>query len=244
MSVRWNRLDAVANLILDRPDKRNAMSAEMVAEALDLLTDEQGLIGVRALIVSGEGSGFCAGSDLSGLSIMDADEREQFEHQSGKLARRIADLPIPVIAKVRGFAIGGGLTLAAACDLIISHADSKWSLPEVPIGLFPAWGLGYLAARTGTPTARRLSFGIDTLSGSEAYDAGLVDILVDAANIDNAANSTAERLAALPIDQARAVKSYFCLGAQDTADARANALFKECARTSPAARTFERFSSR
>jgi len=217
------------------------MSAEMVAEALDMLTDEEGLSGVRALIVSGEGSGFCAGSDLSGLSIMDADAREQFEHESGSLVRRIVDLPIPVIAKVRGFAIGGGLTLAAACDLIISHADSKWSLPEVPIGLFPAWGLGYLASRTGTPTARRLSFGIDTLSGREAYEAGLVDILADVESLDEAANVTAKRLTEIPIDQARAVKSYFRSDAQHIADARANALFMECARTSSAARTFERY---
>ena len=75
--------------------------------------------------------------------------------------------------------MGGGLTLAAACDIVLTEADAKWSLPEVPVGLFPAWGLDAVVRRVGVPAARRLAWGIDTLSGREAHALGLADEIVE-----------------------------------------------------------------
>ena len=150
-------------LTLDRPEQRNAMSAALV-EAM-IATLEALDPSVRAVMLVGSGRGFCAGSDLAALAAMDNDARSVFETDSARLALLIAAIDVPVIAAVHGFAIGGGLTLAAACDIIVTTADANWSLPEVPIGLFPAWGLGAVEERVGRPAARRLSWGIDTLDG-------------------------------------------------------------------------------
>jgi enoyl-CoA hydratase/carnithine racemase len=130
-----------------------------------------------AILLTGADSGFCAGSDLAALAALDAVGRGQFEAESGRLARLFATLPLPVLAAVHGFAIGGGLTLAAACDIVVTHPDTRFSLPEVPIGLFPAWGLDAVATRIGLPAARRLAWGIETITGAHAAALGLADQL-------------------------------------------------------------------
>jgi enoyl-CoA hydratase len=228
-------------LTLDRPEQRNAMSAALV-EAM-IATLEALDPSVRAVMLVGAGRGFCAGSDLAALAAMDNDARSEFETDSARLALLIAAIDVPVIAAVHGFAIGGGLTLAAACDIIVTTADANWSLPEVPIGLFPAWGLGAVEERVGRPAARRLSWGIDTLDGTAAAAMGLADHVAEDAQA--AALDIAARLAALPILQAQSVKRYFrgdSLGAEG--DRRANALFMAATKTSEAEASFVRFSRR
>jgi enoyl-CoA hydratase/carnithine racemase len=167
----------------------------------------------------------------------------RFEADSGRLARAMGHCRRPVVAAVHGFAIGGGLTLAAACDVVVTTADAKWSLPEVPIGLFPAWGLGAVIARTGMPAARRLCWGIDTLSGQAAKDIGLADLIAEDAEAE--ALIQAEKLAALPPAQAGMVKRYFAnLVADEQADAAASRLFDEATRSPEAQASFAKFGGR
>ncbi len=192
------------------------------------------------MVLTGAGRGFCAGSDLAGLAAMDAAGKSAFEAESGRLARRIMAHRLPVLAAVHGFAVGGGLTLAAACDIVLTAPDAKWSLPEVPIGLFPAWGLEAVRLRVGRPAARRLAFGIDTLLGDAAVAMGLADAMAEAPLA--AALALAERLAALPAAQVAAVKDYFAEErAGEAADAHANALFMAACGTPEAAESFETF---
>ncbi|MFA7597100.1 MAG: enoyl-CoA hydratase/isomerase family protein [Novosphingobium sp.] len=186
----------VARLSLDRPDQRNAMSALLVAELGECLQQLEGDPQIRTIVLSGSGRGFCAGSDLSELAAMDAAGREAFEAESGRLARLIWNLETPVIAAVTGFAIGGGFTLATSCDIVVTAPDAKWSLPEVPIGLFPAWGIDSVVLRAGQARARRLCWGIDILDGQQAIEAGLADELAD--DPIAAAHELAQKLAALP----------------------------------------------
>jgi enoyl-CoA hydratase/carnithine racemase len=238
--------DGVARLEMNRPAQRNAMSAELVAGLIDAFIRLGGDPAVRAMILAGAGRGFCAGSDLGGLAAMDAAGRRQFEAESGRLARLIGTLPQPVIAAVDGFAIGGGMTLATSCDLIVSEAAAKWALPEVPIGLFPAWGIASVVHRVGRPVAKRLSWGIETLSGTEAYDIGLVDYLVDSNSRLKAAEIAAQ-LAALPAAQAGFVKEYFAAtraAGDEEADAAANNFFIRATITEEAAASFKKFGAR
>jgi enoyl-CoA hydratase/carnithine racemase len=238
--------DGVAWVEMNRPAQRNAMSDALVAGLIGAFTRLGGDAAVRAMVLAGAGRGFCAGSDLAGLAAMDDAGRRRFEAESGRLARLLGALPQPVIAAVDGFAIGGGMTLATSCDLIVSEAGAKWALPEVPIGLFPAWGIASVVHRVGRPVAKRLSWGIETLSGTEAYDIGLVDYVV-ASDARAKAGEIAAQLATLPAVQAGFVKQYFAAtstAGDEEADAAANDFFIRATATEEAAASFLKFGAR
>jgi enoyl-CoA hydratase/carnithine racemase len=174
---------------------------------------------------------------------MDAPARSAFEDASGRLARMLQSFPRPVIAAVHGYAIGGGLTLAAACDIVVTARDTKWSLPEVPIGLFPAWGLEAVAARIGRPRARQLSWGIDLLDGQEAVAMGLADRLAGDPLAE--ALDIARRLAALPATQAASVKAYFAtVHAPEEGDREANRLFLAACDTGEGQTSLTKFAAK
>lgn len=220
---------------LARPERRNAMSGAMVDSLLRLL-DHHDAATAGAIILYGVGRGFCAGSDLDELATMNVDGRASFEAGCGRLALAMAAYPRPIIAAVHGFAIGGGLTLAATCDIVIGAPGARWTLPEVPIGLFPAWGLGALASRLGCSRARQLSWGIDTLDGNRAAAWGLVDDLAE--NPLAAALDRAGKLALLPQEQAAMVKAFFAMHRTgEDADDQARVLFLKACATQEAAST-------
>lgn len=238
--IKVNSADGVAHVTLERPEQRNAMSADLVADLIAAFERLSADDGVGAVVLSGAGRGFCAGSDLAGLARMSPVERSVFEADSGRVARMIGRLAVPVVAGVKGFAIGGGLTLAVGCDIVVTDPAAKWSLPEAPIGLFPAWGLGLVVERIGAPAARRLSWGIDTLSGEEAVRLGLADQLAEDPVAE--ALSIAARLASLPRAQARAVKTYFSSPQRgEEADWTANRLFMEMTETPEAKASFRKY---
>ncbi len=240
-SIRIERSDAIHHVLLDRPPQRNAMSDALVAELIEAVEAFAADDDARALLLSGAGNGFCAGSDLRGLASMDAAGQSHFEAESGRVARLLSDCPKPVVAAVHGFAVGGGLTLAVAADIVVTSRAAKWSLPEVPIGLFPAWGLGAVERRCGVTVARRLSWGIDLLDGAEAVRLGLADILAEE-DLLAAGFEVAERLAALPASQAAAVKAYFAgRGNDEAADRVANGAFMDSVETPEALASFARF---
>ncbi|HDR9872846.1 TPA: enoyl-CoA hydratase/isomerase family protein [Burkholderia cenocepacia] len=227
----------VATVTMTRPDQRNAMSPRSV-EAMATILDELSCDGrVRCLILTGSGRGFCSGSDLKALAEMSEQARSAFERDCGRLSRAIARLPIPVIAAVHGFAIGGGLTLATSCDLVITTPSAKWALPEVPIGLFPAWGLRTVERRCGVVVARRLAWGVETIAGKDVVELGLADYLAEAPL--ESAIELGSKLADLPRLQASYVKEYFSLNPDgELADELANQLFMRAADLPEAQVTF------
>ena len=242
-AIICERRGGVALLTMNRPDQRNAMTLELVYRLSSLLNQLEHEPAVGAVVLAGAGKGFCAGSDLAGLARMSVAERAEFEAASGRVARMLAQFSKPVVAAAQAFAIGGGLTLATSCDIVVTNDASRWSLPEVPIGLFPAWGIASVVARAGMARARRLCWGIDTLSGREAVEWGLADMLAE--DVAGAAMSVAERLSTLPQQQAMAVKRYFTLVAPDeTSDVVANRLFMEATGTAEAKASFLKYGSR
>lgn len=238
--IRCAQNGPIAELTLNRPQRRNAMSPTLVEQLLAALDVLEFSPDILAILLKGEGDGFCAGSDLSCLAQMTRQERARFETASRAVARRIGQMAKPVVAAVTGFAIGGGLTLAAACDIVITDPASRWSLPEVPIGLFPAWGLSAVAMRIGVPAARRLCWGIDTLNGEQAEAIGLADNL--AQDPVGEAMALCQRLVALPPKQAQTVKHFFASHAADEAsDLAANRLFMEATGSVVARASFKRY---
>lgn len=237
----------VAVVTLDRPARRNALSAEMI-EALDaalrrLDRDET----VGAIVLTGAAPSFCAGSDLKELGRLDIDGMRDNEARTATVARSIAFLGTPVIAAVEGHALGGGFILAVSCDLVVAAADSRWSLPEVPNGWLPPWGLKALVSRVGPVTARRLVFGHETLDGTAAVRLGVADYEAPGGGALDAATALARRLAALSAPAVRSTKEAFraaVAGDAEHWDAMASDAFGRDCRHGAAAATLARFAAK
>jgi isohexenylglutaconyl-CoA hydratase len=170
-------------LTLSDATRQNALSAEMVAEFDAVLA---GLPpDLAALVVEGEGGVFSAGADLKALSAAlarppspgEADPVEALNAAGGRFFARFAALPCVTIALVDGAAVGGGMGLAAAADIVIATGRARFALTETSLGLPPAQIAPYLVARLGERVARRLALTGARLDGAAALAVGLADIL-------------------------------------------------------------------
>ncbi|MGH2830504.1 MAG: enoyl-CoA hydratase/isomerase family protein [Actinomycetota bacterium] len=178
-AVLVERTGGIATLTLNRPDVRNAMTAEVTAaftQAVDALREDAD---VRAVVVTGAGKSFCAGGDLSfispgpGASI--AENRTKMRAFYGKFLS-IRSLEVPTIAAVNGAAVGAGLCLALACDMRVAAQDAKISTAFTKLGLHPGMAGTYLLTRlVGTARAADLMFTARTIDGGEAQRLGVVD---------------------------------------------------------------------
>ena len=165
-------------LILNQPEKRNALSAAMIAE----LTDFAGTIGddpsVRAVILSGHGKVFCAGGDLNWMrQQIDADRKTRIT-EATKLAtmlRVLNEMPVPLIGKIHGGAFGGGVGLASICDTVVAADTAKFGLTETRLGLIPATIGPYVIARMGEGMARHVFMSARIFDAFEARQLGLVN---------------------------------------------------------------------
>jgi len=189
---------AVATLTLNRPDVRNALSLELI-EAVEAVLDdvEQGVRDgdVRVLVLAGAGRAFCAGMDLKGV-LSDPAAMRRTLHGLARVTRRIAELPVPTMARVQGAAIGGGCGLMVVPDLAITHAEAKVGYPEVSLGLCPAVVAPWLIRRIGSGRARAMLLGGRTVSGTEAHDLGLATHLAGRDELETRAVELAAELAA------------------------------------------------
>jgi 2-(1,2-epoxy-1,2-dihydrophenyl)acetyl-CoA isomerase len=197
-TIRMDAADGVATLTLNRPDSLNALNADMRRELLAAFKSLGRDDGIRAVIVTGEGRGFCSGADLRG-SAGERAFREVLEREYNPLVRAIRDLPKPVIAAVNGVAAGAGVSLAVACDLVYAAEDARFIQAFVKIGLVPDSGSTRTLVRTlGRHRAAQLIFSGEPLSAAEAYAGGLVTEVLPSAELMAAAGAAALRLAAAP----------------------------------------------
>ncbi|MEM1329369.1 MAG: enoyl-CoA hydratase/isomerase family protein [Planctomycetota bacterium] len=168
----------VGVLTIDRPDKRNALTPEMLAE-LDQGARELGSAS-HALLLRGEGTVFCAGFDLS-LCVEAPDGAVMRELLTGldRFIRTLRGLPIGVVASVQGAALAGGCAVLGGCELVIAHPESKLGYPVVRIGVSPAVSAPTLMSRlsAGATRSRQLDPGL--IDARRAHELGLVDVLSD-----------------------------------------------------------------
>lgn len=173
--------DGVAQLMLNRPDARNALSQplmrELAAAAKELATED----GVRVIVLTGAGDVFSAGGDLKGMSQQASNTREGRIADATEFATALQELdrlPKPLIGRINGSAFGGGLGLISVCDISIGLADSKFRLSEVTLGLIPATISPYVVAKIGVPNSRRIMLNAYAFDGLAAGKLGLFDVVV------------------------------------------------------------------
>jgi len=176
----------VATLTLDRAEKHNAMSAQMLAD----LTDAAAALGaddaVRVVVLTGAGKSFCAGGDLDWMREQMAADPETRAREAGKLAHMLQALntmPKPLIGMVQGNAFGGGVGMASVCDVAIGADHLKMGLTEVRLGIIPATIGPYVIARMGEGRARRVFFSGRLFDAAEAVELGLLARVVPAADL-------------------------------------------------------------
>ncbi|MCX7227640.1 MAG: enoyl-CoA hydratase/isomerase family protein [Burkholderiales bacterium] len=182
----------VAVIWLNRPDVRNAMSAQLIAELTDAVGAAAEDDDVRAIVLAGRGKAFCAGADLNWMKEASAYGPAENRADAGKLAallRTIAEAPKPTVARVHGPAFAGGLGLVAACDIAIASYDAKFCLTEVRIGLIPAMISPYVIRAMGPRAASRWFLSAEVFDGAEAYRMGLVQEIAPPEELDAAVNT-------------------------------------------------------
>ena len=169
--------NAVAIVILNRPDVHNAFDETLIAELTAALRALDADPGVRAVVLAGAGPSFCAGADLNWMKKMAAFSRAQNLADAGALAAMLATLDAlskPTIARVHGAAFGGGAGLVACCDVAIGAQDATFAFSESRLGLIPAAISPYVVAAIGVRAARRYFLSAERFSAAEAYRLGLL----------------------------------------------------------------------
>jgi methylglutaconyl-CoA hydratase len=173
--------DGIGIITLNRPDKRNAISLQLVDELMSAL-DELEQSTVRVVILTGAGKAFCAGMDLEELKSLAGkthDENVEGSKKMARLFRRLYEFPKPTIAAVNGAAIAGGTGLATMCDFTLAVPEAKFGYTEVRIGFVPAIVSSILVWQVGHKIARDLLLSGRLFEAAEAHRYGLVNEIVE-----------------------------------------------------------------
>jgi methylglutaconyl-CoA hydratase len=197
-TLTLEREGEVAIITLNRPEKRNAISTEMIVELLGAL-DEAESNGARVVILTGAGKAFCSGMDLEGLRAIVSQTPEEHLEDSRRMAkmfRRIYSFPLPIIAAVNGAALAGGCGLATLADFTLAVPEAKFGFTEVRIGFVPAIVSVFLRRQIGEKRARDLLLSARVFDAAEAQTMGLVTRLEPAEKLLEAAKELAATLVA------------------------------------------------
>jgi enoyl-CoA hydratase len=195
MTILERPSPSIAIIQLNRPEKLNALSSEIFAALnhhLDELTHDTDL---RVLLLTGAQRAFCAGTDISELTSIDATTLSQ---RGQRLCNRLETFPVPVIVAVNGIAAGGGLELVLACHLRLASTEATFSLPETKLGLIPGYGgTQRLTRELGVGQALDLMLTGKTITAEAAFEFGLLNRVVPATQLMNETLSLAEDISKL-----------------------------------------------
>jgi enoyl-CoA hydratase/carnithine racemase len=206
--------DRIATIRLNRPESLNALDPPLVAALIDAMQRVRRDDAVRCGLLLGTGRAFSAGGDLKAMLKMGRDEFREYivllQRLSGEM-RRVAK---PLIAAIHGYALAGGLELAANCDIRMAAEDAKFGLPDTPVGLSPTSGLTFALPRiVGMGWAKYLAFTGETIDAAHAERIGLVTHVVPLGRLEEAAHAMARRIVEHPPAALRHIKLGFDLAA-------------------------------
>lgn len=200
--------DDIATLTIDRPEALNALNAPTVDGIRDAVTDAE-QEGARVLVITGAGEkAFVAGADISFMKSLSSAEAKQYAEKGHTAFRAIENFPGPTIAKVNGFALGGGCELALSCDMRVASERAALGQPEIDLGIIPGFGGTQRLKRVvGDERARRLIYFGDRLDAQDALECGLVGEVVAHDELDDRVASLAADLAAKPRQALKGAKN-------------------------------------
>ena len=194
--VRFDTEGAVGIVTISRPKALNALNSEVLAE-LDACFDSIDTNTIRAVILTGEGDkSFVAGADIGEMSKLSPAGGEAFGKKGNDVFRKIETFPVPVIAAVNGFALGGGCEIAMSCDIRICSDNAMFGQPEVGLGITPGFGGTQRLARiVGVGMAKQLIYTARNIKAAEAFRIGLVNAIYSPEELMPAAKKMAATIA-------------------------------------------------
>ncbi len=229
--LKINETGSVCTLAISAPKSLNALNSNILKELDDFLSHLG--TSVRVLIITGDGDkSFVAGADISEMANLNEAEGEVFGKLGAQVFRKIETLPIPVIAAVNGFALGGGCELAMACDIRIASNKAKFGQPEVGLGIIPGFSGTYrLAKLVGMGIAKEMIYTGKPIRADEALRIGLVNAIYEPEQLMEEAMNLANRIVANAPIAVRYAKT--CINeeydlAADDAIAFENKMFGKC----------------
>jgi methylglutaconyl-CoA hydratase len=188
----------VVRLTLNRPEQRNALDAALIAALHAAVLTHGARAATRVLLIGAAGSSFCAGADLNAMLALGRGDRAASVADAERLAQlllALRDCPKPSIAIVQGPAFGGGMGLAAACDLALGSGEARFRLPEVQLGLVPAVISPYVIEAIGLRQARRYFLSGEQIGAERARELGLLHAVVPAGELEAEALRLAREVA-------------------------------------------------
>jgi methylglutaconyl-CoA hydratase len=196
-TIRVVKNETVAQVVLHRPDIRNAFNEVMIKELRTAFRELSQPSALRAVVLSGEGASFCAGADLQWMRQMMGYSYEENMADALELAqffRELYDFPLPLVGRINGAAIGGGTGLVAVCDFVVAIDSAVFSFSEVKMGLVPACISPYVIKRVGSRYARRYFLTGERLPAEQALRCGLVDRVVPIGDLEQAVEAYLQHL--------------------------------------------------
>lgn len=186
-----------ANLVLNRPERHNALNPELIEELHEALMEISGMSHVHFVVLSGEGKSFCAGADVSWFASAagksKADNWQEYLRMA-ELLKKIYQFPKVTIAAAHRNVLGGGNGLLAACDFAVAERSTVFSFGEIRLGIVPATITPFVAKRVSVQNMKKLMYSGDQFGGAEAHLIGLVDFLADDGKLAEVVNDLIEGL--------------------------------------------------
>ncbi|MCP1913800.1 enoyl-CoA hydratase/carnithine racemase [Bradyrhizobium elkanii] len=243
--IKLDNQGPIAIVTINRAERRNALGSQLMRDLNAALADSERNDAIGAVVLTGAPPAFCAGSDLKELAGLSIADMCKHEAETATFARAIGYRAKPVIAAVEGYALGGGMILAASCDIVVAASNARWHLPEAPNGWLPPWGLTALLTRVGPVRARRLTWGAASIDTIEAARIGLVDDVAEPGAALSLATEIAGGLSKVPREAVASTKRFFdrfIMADAERLDEVSSREFASNCETPSSQKTFERFT--
>jgi len=194
--VLYDKDASIGKITINRPDALNALNSSVMHALNDVLSEVEKDEELRVLIVTGSGRSFVAGADIKEMQSYNSLEARKYAELGLKTMQRIEELPIPVIAMVNGFALGGGCELSLACEIRYASDKAKFGQPEVGLGITPGFGgTQRLSRLVGLANAKELVYTGKVIDAQEALRIGLVNKVVSSEDLEAETMKLAQSIA-------------------------------------------------